>query len=161
MSAYSDACKVEARAWMMLAPWMDSKGYTVEDTKKHPFIQKYIGDKYVTAPDGVEFSLEMKAEESNKYGNLFLETWSNYPHKPGWIVTTRAEYIWYCFLEQRELHQLVLEEVKGWFRKNNGSMRELVQRKRQQRNDTRGVGAPIAKLSQLPSYKLEIIPAKQ
>lgn len=64
-------------------------------------------------------SIEIKGDRWYKTGNYFLETISNKSKgTPGCFMYTEADFIYYYFVTERELHILPMPETKNWFIKN-------------------------------------------
>lgn len=115
-NAFTQASKIEKIAADHLLPWLRQKSEQVEENKGE-FLQKQFGDWVQLTSDGIWRTIELKAEESNKYGNFFLESWSN--REPpywtrGWMDTCRADYLFYYFVEQRELYVFDFNKLKQW-----------------------------------------------
>jgi hypothetical protein len=99
--------------------------------------------------DGKEYTVELKVEVKNPYGNLFLETWSNKKwDNPGWFYKSHADLLLYVFLESKEVYLGSLDKIRGWAYKENWETRwkEKKQGKYQQKNDTWGRPVPIRNL---------------
>lgn len=66
-----------------------------------------------------EYSIEIKGDQYYHTGNYFFETLSNEGKgTPGCFLYTEADFIYYYFLQQRELHILPMPETRIWFIKN-------------------------------------------
>ncbi len=64
-------------------------------------------------------SIEIKADRWHKTGNYFFETISNYEKKTlGCFMYTEADYLFYYFVEPRELHILPMPQTRDWFIEN-------------------------------------------
>lgn len=151
MNAFHDAQKVEMRSMKILRPFIQQRAFNGQFvlTSKGPLakeLQCTVGDALYNADPDTVYSVEVKAEEENKYGNLFLETWSNLSRfKPGWMVTLQADLLLYHFLQSDELFVIEYQKLKSWaFRERRiYSFPERAQSKRAQLNDTWGRCVPI------------------
>lgn len=113
MNAFKQAQEVEALAMREILPWLNLKCDSVEMTDGSLWLQKIVGD-FIVIQEGRKRSIELKAEA--KYtGNLFLETWSNLPElTPGWMVTSRAHWLFYFFLDTKTLYVIGMRELQEW-----------------------------------------------
>jgi hypothetical protein len=101
--------------------------------------------------DGKEYTVELKVEVKNPYGNLFLETWSNKKRmNPGWFYKSHADLLLYVFLESKEVYLVSMNDLRGWAYAADWESRwkEKKQGKYQQMNDTWGRPVPIRVLLQ-------------
>ncbi|MBF9254712.1 hypothetical protein I2I11_15510 [Pontibacter sp. 172403-2] len=63
-----------------------------------------------------EVSIEIKGDRWHKTGNYFFETISNEDKgTPGCFLYTEANYIYYYFVEEKELHVLPMPATRNWF----------------------------------------------
>lgn len=68
---------------------------------------------------GSERLVEIKADRYFNTGNYFFETVSNVGRQtPGCFMYSQADYLFYYFIEVRELHILTLTLVRKWFTVN-------------------------------------------
>ena len=135
-------------------------------------LQESVGDVIFNIKGGEVWSAEIKVEEDNKYGNFFLETWSNKNladrssyidrgNNPGWIYKVKSRLLLYYFLSQDDLYVFDLFRLKQWafgHDPGNNSARlfqypERSQGKRQQMNDTWGRCVPIEVLRKAVGFK--------
>ena len=90
------------------------------------------------------YFIDLKTENEDKYGNLFLETWSNKKRNtPGWFppdVGVKADFVYYIFLKQKILYILDLPKLRKWAFEEGNIRRypEKMQNKYDQLNDTWG-----------------------
>lgn len=117
-------------------------GFWVKD------LQKKVGDAVGQDSDGRIITIDWKVEEANKWGNFFLETWSNRKFeysKPGWFLDLKAEQIWYYFLESDELYIIDNKSIWNWafVDGNIYNYQEKPQSKYLQKNLTFGRCVPI------------------
>lgn len=90
MNAFHDAVKVEEQGMRYLFPFLKSyahDGQIVRIAKGElaEKLQQEVGDILLNSKKNQSLlSFELKIEERNSHGNLFLETWSNKSReKPG------------------------------------------------------------------------------
>ena len=129
MNAFAAASAVEARGMVALMPYLDEQfAGRVIRTAKGPlaqYLQETVGDVLAEARDGRVWSLELKFEEENKYGNLFLEDWSNRNlenleshsqrgSNPGWLCKSGSQVLVYYFLKSDELFTCSMLKLKRW-----------------------------------------------
>lgn len=106
--SYERCRSVEERAYLALIPFL--REYTADGqwmkNDKGTFTvawQKQLGDMFLQK-NGRLVTVEVKAEEENKYGNFYLETWSNCQSDPrwrkrGWMQDLECNELWYYFLD--------------------------------------------------------------
>jgi hypothetical protein len=121
------------------------------------YLQKHRGDVIVSLPneEGVE-CFEIKTERKNRYGNFFLETWSNRKwFNPGWMFTTNCDKLWYVFLESRELFIIPFSKLRTWafIGGNIYEWEEKPQREYDQLNDTWGRPVPISLIKEKVGFR--------
>jgi len=169
MGAFAECQKVEARSRRILHPFIEQRSFEgryvlLEKGRLAAELQKAIGDVIHTGLDGQLRSLELKAEEENKHGNFFLETWSNLSRlTPGWMITSRSDLLLYHFLSENTLCVMNLPRLQDWaFRQRNiYEFNEKQQRKYNQMNDTWGRCVPIDIIERdvkLVRFNLEAVP---
>ena len=125
-------------------------------TKK---LQAEMGDVVMQKGDGVLW-VESKAERANKYGNFFLEEWSNRSRNtPGWMFKLNTDFLFYHFLKEEELYIMRYQELNNWALLtpnqcgDNGGVGRMYdyelkqQRVYKQANDTWGRCVPIHELA--------------
>jgi hypothetical protein len=150
MSAFKEACEVETEAMKDVVPFLHAhshKGRFVLTNKGRlsKELQKQYGDAMAETSVGIT-AVEVKAEFENKYGNLFLETWSNRERfTPGWMFTLNADYLLYYFLTERQMLSIRFPLLRRWaFHEGRiYEYEEKCQAKYSQRNDTWGRCVPI------------------
>lgn len=143
MNAFDKGRDVERIAREEILPWLLLKCDTVEATDSSEFLQKICGDFIVTQMTA-KYGIELKAE-ARFTGNAYLETWSNRERMtPGWLMTSRARYLFYYFNDTKSLYIIELESLQRWaFGAGTGDGRiykypEKPQGKYDQLNDTWG-----------------------
>lgn len=63
-----------------------------------------------------KMTIEVKGDRWEKTGNYFFETISNKTKgTPGCFLYTEADYIYYYFINTRELHRIPVEKTRNWF----------------------------------------------
>lgn len=161
MNAFDAARRLEARAWVHLRPFIDKHtsglyapvvgggilAQTVQRT--HDVDVLYFRGEELRG-------LELKCEERNKWGNFFLETWSNKSFgraRDGWMMTCNANTLLYYFLEDSQLFSIPFPQLWTWAfgdsagdrRGNllNGRFEEKAQKRYEQLNATFGCCVPI------------------
>jgi hypothetical protein len=78
-------------------------------------------------PDGRQAvtTIEIKGDRYYRTGNYFLETISNEAkNTPGCFLYTEADYIFYYFVAEKELHILPVPATRHWFRQRLLTFRE-------------------------------------
>lgn len=69
--------------------------------------------------------IEVKGDRYYKTGNYFLETISNESRgTPGCFMYTEADFVYYYFVDERELHILPMPATRDWFRKHLNEFKE-------------------------------------
>ena len=123
---------------------------TLESRDLRKTLQETFGDLIVqkTKNDAI-ISIDAKIE--NRFtGNLFIETWSNYNKKPGWLFNIKCDYIFYVFLDKKVMFIIDKRKLLNCFYKESFvKCREIKQKKYEQKNDTRGLIVPIKDLKKI------------
>lgn len=156
MSSFDDARRVEYRSMEILTPFIRARSFDgrfvlIEKGRLATELQKSVGDAMLTGTDGKLWAVEVKAEESNRHQNLFLETWSNLSrYTPGWMVTLNTDLLLYHFIREDELYVANFQRIKEWAFKSREiySYPERKQSKYDQLNDTWGRCVPIDVLTE-------------
>ena len=121
------------------------------------FLQKTVGDIIFNCANQETWSIEVKTEEENKHNNFYLETWSNLSRlTTGWMVTLKADFLWYYFQDIKTLYSIQLPRLQDWAfkRKRIYSFPEKVQKKTSQMNDTWGRCVPIDIIEKEVGFKV-------
>lgn len=163
MNGFDKARDVERRSMEILRPFIQQRAYNGQYvvTSKGPLareLQKTVGDVLFNSDSETIYSIEVKAEEANEYGNLFLETWSNrHRFTVGWMFTLNADLLLYHFLREDELYKIPFAKLRKWAFHDNRifSFPERKAQKYDQLNDTWGRCVPISVLSR----ELNLAPA--
>lgn len=182
MNSFEVASLVEKKALTRLEPLIreESDGRYVLTSKGRlaPFIQEVIGDVIWNDRNGRMWTVEIKAEEENNFGNLFLETWSNRNledpdsharrgSNAGWLFKVQGDLLFYYFIKCDSLYIFNVLGLKRWafgYGENQGRIyqyREKPQSKYSQRNDTWGRCVPISVLISEVSPKPKLIHPRQ
>ena len=148
-NAFKKASEIEKLAEADVLPFMENAypQCTYYPTRHHLLIQKTCGDFLARHRRDFAEYVELKAEEANLYGNLFLETWSNKSRRtPGWMLTCTADWLWYYFVNNRELYLVPFANLTEWAKQRMFDFPEKPQGKYAQLNDTWGRCVPISVL---------------
>jgi hypothetical protein len=163
---------IELKAFERLRPLLhetsDGKFVVTSKGRLAPLLQGTIGDVLYNDRSGRMWSVEIKAEKKNKWGNFFLETWSNRNLEDadshalrgsnvGWLAKLRADLLFYYFIECDSLYVINLLGLKRWAfgfgerprQPSNGriyAFPERLQEEYEQLNDTWGRCVPISVL---------------
>jgi hypothetical protein len=158
MNGFSLANAVEARAWVIIHPFIQAKAHNgmmvwPNDSPAGIAIQKSHGDIIMQTSEREVSTIELKAEEEFT-GNLFLETWSNKNlcsqkshaergSEPGWLVKSRADLLLYYFLDTDDLFVCKMLALQRWAFGDGKpgkvwGFQEVRQNKYVQKNDTWG-----------------------
>ena len=126
MNSYTmkETLEIADKAYADIEKFLLSKKETiavinVENDKD--FQKKDIDLLWIFKKDGspVMKKIEIKGDRYARTGNFFIETVSNESkNTPGCFLYTEADYIFYYFVETRELNVLPVEECKEWFLEN-------------------------------------------
>lgn len=164
MNAFDLGRQVEQRGLDALENYLTQASFRGRFVLTHKgplsrMLQETIGDIVLNHHRTQEmFSVELKCEESERYGNFFLETWSNRnydPRRVGWIFTILADFIWYYFIDSDRLYVIDNRKLFTWAHElpskviEGGSGRmydfpERTQGKYNQMNKTCGRCVPIS-----------------
>jgi hypothetical protein len=102
-------------------------------------------------------TVEVKGDRYDQTGNFFFETVSNLQYSTtGGFVITRAEWLFYYFINSGKLYCLPMEFVKPWFVENMGRFRERIAQSQRDGSYWRTAGrlVPIAiALREVPAIK--------
>lgn len=106
-----------------------SKTLAVKNVEKDPFYRiKDIDILWVVELPGGStktVSIEVKGDRWHQTGNYFFETISNESKQtPGCFMYTEADYVYYYFIEERELHILPMPATRNWFKERLEDFRE-------------------------------------
>lgn len=103
-------------------------------------------------------TVEVKGDRYAKSGNFFFETVSDLGRSTvGGFVITRAEWLFYYFIQRGLLYCLPMEHVKPWFVDQVGRFRERVAQSQHGSSQWRTAGqlVPIATvLAEIPAIRI-------
>ena len=135
MSSFEDACAIESLGMQDLTPFFNGLGeWKALSVPFGPDGELWVG--------GRSYHVEVKVERVWT-GNLYLETWSDYLVRPGWLVTLEADALAYYFLDRKQVYTASMRKLRNWARVNLSDYREVDQKAYEQANRTRGVIVPI------------------
>lgn len=159
MNAFEQASRVETEGMRRLMPFIEERSYKGRFVKTakgalSKALQAEFGDVLMNTDDQTVWGVEIKIEQ-RWTGNLFLETWSNRNleskqshgergQTPGWLVTQRADLLFYYFLDVDLLLVIPIFALKQWAFGSGDTpghlfaWKEVRQGKYAQRNDTWG-----------------------
>jgi hypothetical protein len=175
MNAFALCRGVEDKSRQILMPFIQERAddgrYVITDKGNlSRMLQEQCGDVLFNDRNDVLISVELKAEERHT-GNLFLETWSNrnlenkVSHSargsnPGWMVKSRADYLFYHFLDGGQLYIIPLFELQVWAWTSGEFFKwpERRQGKHVQLNDTWGRCVPWKVLHQAVPAMRRVFP---
>lgn len=122
-----------------------------DDFKYHLTYQQYYGDYACIKKNILEY-VEVKTETNNKWGNFYLETWSNKPENRGWFYKCLADYILYHFLEDNVIYMFDLKKAQEYINNNPDKYNEKPQNKYNQKNKTYGLCVPVSDIMKHAGY---------
>jgi hypothetical protein len=158
MNSFESACEIEASERGKIEELVMAcslRGHIAIDgvnmTAMH--LQTLKGDYLISQElngKPITLALEVKVD-TTRYGNFFLEEWSNKKFQtPGWMQTSQADLLWYFFANDGAiLYSIWFPGLKIWAYGNKPNLykyAEKVQRTRQQMNDTWGRCVPRSTL---------------
>jgi hypothetical protein len=176
MNAFDKLCRpIELQGMAILEPFLrqraDGALVVLDKGPLARALQESTGDAIVQMPNRTAYAVEIKIETENKYGNAFLETWSNknlrnrdnharLGSNPGWMFKLKADLLFYYFLKNDELFVFDFFKLKRWaFGGAEGNERgriydfpEKTQSKYTQLNDTWGRCVPFDVLRKEVGY---------
>lgn len=119
-------------------------------------LQKLHGDFYWTT-GGQTFSIDVKTEKSDRYGNFFFEYWSNRQKETrGWGLYSQMSLLVYFFLKEQRMFFFNFKKFQSWaYRERNIFSYPLKkQGKYDQLNDSWGHCVPITFFRSIPSLNV-------
>lgn len=91
----------------------------VEDDKEYQKKDIDLIWRYMANGRKYEQKIEVKGDRYHHTGNIFIETVSNRErNNPGCFMYSEADYIFYYFVETRELYIIPLAETREWLKQN-------------------------------------------
>lgn len=157
MIDYASSCNLGSRGEdfvISFLSWFRPTSVITRITSRHG--QKEYGDFYWNLGDKT-YSVDVKTEESDKYGNFFFEHWSNkHRETPGWGFTSNMDLLIYLFLKSNKYNLLDFKGFKYWAYelKNIYEFPLKPQQKYRQINDSWGYCVPISLCRKIPELKL-------
>lgn len=122
-----EAQKVAKLAAIDIEVWLRSQPETISvvNVENDPDYQRRDIDLIWTTQTG-EILIEIKGDRWNKTRNLFFETHSNLERNtPGCFMYTEADWLFYYFVNTRQLYKLPMPKTREWF---NITMRRFRER---------------------------------
>ncbi|MBH8564424.1 hypothetical protein I8748_19935 [Nostoc sp. CENA67] len=101
----------DIEAWL----WAKPETVTVRNVEDDPDYQRRDIDLIWTTHSD-EILIEIKGDRWNKTRNLFFETHSNLERNtPGCFMYTEADWLFYYFVNTRQLYRLPMPKTREWF----------------------------------------------
>jgi hypothetical protein len=162
MNGFDSARQVERRAVERLLPFLKERAYDGRFvlTNKGPLarhLQTTVGDVLLNSDPDQIWGIEIKAEEEERWGNFFLELFSNRKWgTPGWMVTLQSDLLFYYFLDTDRLYVMNLPRLQCWAFSDGQLWRhpQKRQNKYAQLNDTWGACVPIKRIQREVGFKV-------
>jgi len=146
MNSFEKCREIEAESASSVLKYLQNTYDFVVSTdefKHAKTYQQYYGD-YLCVKKHSAVYIEVKTEVKNKYGNFYLETWSNKPQNRGWFKKCLADYILYHFLEDNVIYIFDLQKAQEYIESNPDKYAEKPQSKYNQMNKSYGICASIS-----------------
>lgn len=146
MSAFHETQKYVEIMIKEVMPWLEARHRAIQaidaDYTDHDAaytLQTLGGDYLMERLNGTQYLAEFKAEGTHTE-NLFLETWSNKPHRIGWLFKNHADRLFYYFYDVHKLYVIDFPQLKHWAFIDNRieKFMEVLQGKYEQQNKTWG-----------------------
>lgn len=163
MNSFKSCQEIEKRALPDLIPFLmrycyEGRFVLTDKGALSKEIQKMAGDALLNGSEGTLWTVDWKVEEENKYGNFFLETWSNLRHgfyTVGWMFTLQTDRLLYYFLKEKMLYSIPFLRLKTWAFVDRQIYKypELLQGKHVQLNKTYGRCVPIEVIRKEVTFK--------
>ena len=157
MLTYENSCnlgEIGEKYVIEFTKWLNPKSEAIRITSKDD--QKNYGDFYWSF-GGCTYSVDVKTEESDKYGNFFFEYWSNRKYKTlGWGPISKMSILAYLFIEDNKLYLINFQNFKIWAyeQENIFDFTLKPQWKYSQLNDSWGYCVPISYCKKVPELEL-------
>lgn len=122
---FSDSMTVGKQSTTDVTQYLEQvKGYKVENVEDVPEYQKKDIDLIARTSAGT-MTIEVKGDRYYKTGNYFLETVSNRNKETlGCILYSEADFLFYYFVEPKELHIIDMKKLQHWFKRNSHRFKE-------------------------------------
>jgi len=126
---FYDCRRIEALGLKMAERFLERHGadyILVEGGQTAKFLQQIAGDIIARMPKNRRFwAIEVKTERENRWGNIFIEWFSNRNLEDrnshgcrgtsmGWFAELRSDLLWYQFLDSQEIHIFDLFALQRW-----------------------------------------------
>jgi hypothetical protein len=127
---YEDCRRIEAIGIKMAERFLERHGaqfVLVHGGQTAKFLQQIAGDIIAKLPRNTNryWAIEVKTERSKRWGNIFLEWFSNRNledrashgyrgSKMGWFAELRSDLLWYQFIDEQEIHVFDLFALQRW-----------------------------------------------
>jgi len=111
-TAMQNAFKVSNTSEAVIKLWLESRGWTLTAyTDKNDQLTK--GDYLGVHPVKGTKNIELKAEQKDKHGNLFIESWSNADVTRGWFFNlSQCDTLLYHFLDDKTCYVINMEKLR-------------------------------------------------
>ncbi len=104
--------------------WQQDDTIAVVNLEDDPYFQAVDIDLAWETKDGV-FLIEIKGDRYHRTGNYFFEVVSNQSKNSlGCFMYTEADFIFYYFIDEKELHVLPMPQTREWFNDNMGKYQQ-------------------------------------
>ncbi|WP_336784146.1 hypothetical protein [Paenibacillus illinoisensis] len=98
--------------------WQQPETLGVVNLEDDPYFQALDIDLAWETKDGV-FLVEIKGDRYYRTGNYFFEVVSNQSKNSlGCFMYTEADFVFYYFIDEKELHVLPMPQTREWFNEN-------------------------------------------
>jgi hypothetical protein len=158
MSSFQKCCELEALSRAHIQQHLlremvhDGRFVRVEKGPMARAFQLTSGDYVVNSDELTAYRIEHKCEYTNKYGNFWLETFSNKSRgKLGWLFTNQADFLLYHFMREGQVYLVSLPALRRWLYSESSSRNKPIAHRyphrmqvtHAQMNDTWGYCVPI------------------
>ena len=116
----SSGMQVAKQATADIEAWLRSLSQTqkIENVENNPIYQEIDVDLLWTTHKAC-YQVEIKGDRWHQTGNFFFETHSNKEKgTTGCFLYTKADLLFYYFIEPRDLYILPMIETRSWFQLN-------------------------------------------
>ena len=121
---FADCDKVAKEASARITTFLELRGKKVMNVEGDKFFQQKDIDLVVITEDLEFLTVEVKGEVmGDRTGNYFLEIISNNNKgTPGCIYQTRAQYLFFLFMDSNELCIFETEPLQQWLREHEDKL---------------------------------------
>ncbi len=157
MSAFDEAREVEREGWLQVESWVRSATDGRYAAHFEDRAVQRAGYDLTAFLCGADKRVELKCERADRWGNFFLETWSNKAFgraRDGWMMTCTADVLLYYFLDPGDLYVIDHRRLWAWFfgeppvPPNWWRYEEKPQQRFSQPNKTFGCPVPIGDIAE-------------